>query len=89
MMPRSDILLSSWRAILSLSGGSLCGREATGGPVGGTWWVTECFTSWSGGGGRGKEGKSARRVVKASEVIRRGTNGLGKDSWVEMPLTCS
>ena len=89
MMPRSNILSNSWRAILSRSGGSLCGRKATGGPVVGMWWVTECFTGWSGGGGRSKERKSARRVVKASEVIRRGTDGLGEYSWVEMPLTCS
>ena len=88
MMARS-VLLNLWQAIMSRSEGSLRGRKATGGPVVGMWWVTECFTSWSGGGGRSKEGKSARRVVKALEVIGRGTDGLGEDSWVEMPLTCS
>ena len=89
MMPRSNILSNPWRVILSRSGGSLCGRKATGGPVVGMWWVTECSTGLSGGGGRSKEGKSARRMVKALEVIGRGTDGLVKDSWVEMPLTCS
>ena len=79
MMPRSNILSNSWRAILSCSGGSLSGQEATDGPVVGMWWVTECFTGWFGGGGRNKEGKSARRAVKASEVIGQGTDGLGED----------
>ena len=73
MMPKSNVLSNSWRAILSHSGGSLHGREATGGTVVGIWWVTECFTGWFGGGGWSKEGKSARRVVKVSEVIGRGT----------------
>ena len=69
-MPRSNILSNSWRAILSCSGGgSLRGQEVTGGPVVGMWWVTECFTGWFGGGGWSKEGKSARRVLKVSEVI--------------------
>ena len=56
MMPRANIRSNSWRAILSRSGGSLCGWEATGGLVEGMWWVTVCFTGWSGGGGRSKKG---------------------------------
>ena len=88
-MPRSNILSNSSRAILSRSWGSLRGWEATVGPVVGMWWVTKCFTSWSRGGGRSKEGKSARRVAKALKMVGRGSDGLGEDSWVKMSLICS
>ena len=88
-MPRSNIRLNSRRTIASRSWGSLRGRETTGGPVVGMWWVTKCFTGWSGGGGQSKEGNSASRAVKASEGSGRGTDGLGEGSWVRMPWTCS
>ena len=86
---RANIRSNSWRAILSCSGGSLRGREATGGPLVGMWWVTVCFTGWSGGGGRSKHGNSVRMAVKLSEGFGSGTDGLGEGSWVRMPWTCS
>ena len=89
MMPRANIPSNSWRAILSRSGGNLRGREATGGPLVGIWWVTVCFTGWFGGGGQSKHGNSARRAVKSSEGSGSGTDGLGEGSWVRTPWTCS
>ena len=51
----------------------------------GMWWVTVCFTGWSKGGGRSKQGNSARRTVKSSEGFGREMDGLGEGSWIRMP----
>ena len=89
MMPRANIRSNSWQAILSRSGGSLRGQEATGGPLVGMWWVTVCFTGWSRGGGQSKHENSVGRAVKLSDGSGSGTDGLGEGSWVRIPWTCS
>ena len=74
MMLRANIWSNSWWAIVSCSGGSLRGWEATGGLLVGMWWVTVSFTGWCRGGGWSKHESPARS--------REGVKGIRKwDGW--------